>query len=207
MSKKESMISKSPKTNITLESELIDEIKKFIKEKKKDDSLYPHRTPTALIRDAIRSYISPSSEIKEAGDNIEELMDRVKAIERSREALANEEQNIYIRCVAMLIDIFDKEQDFYESFKLARSTLNESNITPVEFREWSRVEIEEYFLDHLSNPPNGLRTVVQKSSLFRLLMMFLFLCNLGYTRKQDIIDPLAPMSVLFLDELKKMADK
>ena len=204
MSKKDTMISKSPKTNITLETSLIDEIKKFIKEKKKDDNLFPHRTPTALIREAIRSYISPDSEIKEAGNNIEQLMDRVTAIEKSREAIANEEQNIYIRCVAMLIDIFDREHDFYEAFKLARGTLDESNITPLEFREWNRVDIEQYFLDHLANPPNGLREVVQGNNLLQLIMMFLFLCHLGYTRDQDIIDPLAPMSTLFLDSLKKI---
>ena len=206
-SETDSMISKSPKTNITLETDLIDEIKRFIKEKKKNDTIYPHRTPTALIREAIRVYISPDNEIKEAGDNIEELMQRVEAIEKSRETVANEEQNIYVRCVAMLLNIFEPKHDFYESFKIAKSRLDESNITPLEFREFSRIEIEHYFLDHLANPPNSLGNLVQENKILQLLMMFLFLCNLGFTRKQDIIDPSAPMSTMFIESLKKIVNQ
>lgn len=219
------MISKSPKANITLEKDLIEEIKKFIHQKKKEDNLYPYRTPTALIREAVRSYIQPDDdskstdghieEIKERLSNIEEsnetekkfleLRNRIDEIERSRETIADEEQNIYVRCVAMLIDIFDHDLNFFESFKIARSTLDESNITPLEFRDWNRLDIEKYFLEHLSNPPEGFANkAFQEYPLFRLLMMFLFLCNLGYTRKQDIIDPASPMSSLFLETLKKM---
>lgn len=201
------MISKSPKTNITLETSLIEEIKKFIKEKKKDDTLFPYRTPTALIREAIRSYISPDSEIKEAGNNIEQLMARVEAIERSKELTANEEQNIYVRCVAMLINIFEPKLDFYESFKLARNRLDESNITPLEFREFSRIDIEKYFLDHLANPPKGFKDAIQDNRVLQVLMMFLFMCNLGYTRKQDIIDPSAPMSIMFVETLKTIIEE
>ncbi len=219
------MISKSPKANITLEKDLIEEIKKFIHQKKKEDNLYPFRTPTALIREAVRSYILPESEnsdneshieeikerlnvieeSKETEKNFIELKNRLDEIEKARESLANEEQNIYVRCVAMLIDVFDRDLDFFESFKIARSTLDESNITPLEFREWNRLDIEKYFLDHISNPPDGLKNVV-KYPLFKLLMMFLFLCNLGYTRKQDIIDPASPMSSLFLSLLKTLKD-
>ena len=204
---KDILISKSPKTNITLETSLIEEIKKYIKEKKKEDALFPYRTPTALIREAIRAYIGPDNEIKEAGNNIEQLMTRVEAIEKSREVIANEEQNIYIRAVAMLLNIFEPKYDFYESFKLARNRLDESNITPLEFREFSRIDIERYFLDHLANPPNGFKDVVLSNRVLQVLMMFLFLCNLGFTRRQDIIDPSGPMSVLFLETLKTIIEE
>lgn len=201
------MISKSPKTNITLETSLIEEIKKFIKEKKRDDTLFPYRTPTALIREAIRSYISPDSEIKEAGDNIEQLKERVKAIEKSRELTAIEEQNIYVRGVAMLLNIFEPKLDFYEAYKQTRSRLDESNITPLEFREFSRIDIEKYFLDHLANPPSGFKNVVLSNRELQVLMMFLFLCNLGFTRRQDIIDPSAPMSIMFVETLKTIIEE
>ena len=195
---------KIPKSNITLETSLIDEVKDFIEKKKESDLNYPFRTPTALIREAVRSYIFPSNSEIVTYNKFEELQKRVKAIEMSKSELANEEQRIYIRCVAMLIDLFDKEHDFFDSFKIAKETLAKSDISPIEFRNFTRLDIENYFLDHLENPPDDFKNVVQSDPLFPLLMMFLFLCNLGFTRHQDIIDPMAPMSSQFLETVKKM---
>ena len=103
----------------------------------------------------------------------------------------------------MLITLFDKDHDFFDSFKIASENLAESNITPKEFRDFSRTDIEKYYLDHVKNPPDAFK-VINAQPFFAMLMMFLFLCNLGFTRKQDIIDPMAPMSQLFLESLKKM---
>lgn len=206
--KNESYVSNNPKTNITLETALIDEVKEFINRKREDDATYPHRTPTALIREAVRSYIFPvdPSEKAVSPDHFDDLLKRVNAIEKSKEVTAQKEQEIYIRCVAMLITLFDKKLDFFDSFKIASDNLAESNITPKEFRDFSRKDIEKYYLDHIKNPPEEFKEI-NSQPLFAMLMMFLFLCNLGFTRKQDIIDPMAPMSQLFLESLKKMIKK
>lgn len=204
--KNESYVTSNPKTNITLETALIDEVKDFINRKRDSDATYPHRTPTALIREAVRSYIFPvePSEKSVSPIHFDDLLKRVNAIEKSRENLAQTEQDIYIRCVAMLITLFEKNLDFFDSFKIAKSTLAESNITPKEFRDFSRAEIEKYFLDHQRNPPEEFKNFVNSYPFFSFLMKFLFLCHLGYTRNQDIIDPMGPMSQLFLDDLKKI---
>ena len=52
---------KIPKSNITLETSLIDEVKVFIEKMKETDLNYPFRTPTALIREAVRAFIFPSN--------------------------------------------------------------------------------------------------------------------------------------------------
>ena len=159
---------KIPKSNITLETSLIDEVKDFIEKKKESDLNYPFRTPTALIREAVRSYIFPSNSEIVTYNKFEELQKRVKAIEMSKSELANEEQRIYIRCVAMLIDLFDKEHDFFDSFKIAKETLAKSDISPLEFRNFTRLDIENYFLDNLENPPDDFKNVVQSDPLFPL---------------------------------------
>jgi hypothetical protein len=197
----------SSKANITLEKNLIDDVKKFIKQKKASDNSFPHNTPTALIREAIRAYIYPDSETKISEDEIEKLVGRIESIEKKKEALANAEQMIYIKGVATIIGLFDDKHDFYEVLKILQTTLSDSNLSPVEFREFTRIDIEKSFLENLANPPDELKDVVQTKPLLQLLMMFLFLCNLGFTRKEDIIDPLAPMSMMFLDSLKKMIKK
>lgn len=194
------------KTNITLEKNLVDEVKDFIDKKKQEDATYPHKTPTALIREAIRTYIFPEEDSNAVSvRNFENLLKRVNDIEKDRETMANRDQEIYLRCVAMLINLFDKNLDFFESFDVARKTLAKSNTSSIEFHDYSRSEIENFFLSQQRNPPKEFSTV--QKPLFHLLMMFLFLCHLGYTRKQDVIDPMGPMSQLFLDTIKKMNEK
>ena len=46
--------------------------------------------------------------------------------------------------------------------------------------------------------------VIFSNQLLQLLVMFLFLCYLGFTRKWDVIDPLTPLSNAFIDLLKQM---
>lgn len=202
-----------PKTNITLETSLIDEIKDFIEKKKGEDQSYPYRRPTSLIREAIRAYIFPQESA------YEDLQDRIKILEdslekdqkmkvkKSKEKIAEEEQKIYLRCVAMLLNIFDKNLDVLESFKIAMETIEHDKYTALEYRELSRTDMENVILNKLNHPPKSFKNAVQSNKLFPLLMMFLFLCNFGYTRKQDIIDPMAPMSRQFLEIIKEMIEE
>jgi hypothetical protein len=200
-----SYVSKNPKANITLEKALIDDVKSFIEARREDPS-FLLKTPTALIREATINYIYP--EKSTGGSNqkkIDKIRSRLESLEKKQADIAEAEQKIYLKMTAVLIDIFDKEHDFYEILKLNMDRLSESNIDAQEFRSFSREEIEKFFLDNMANPPAEYKDLINSNPLLQLLLMFLFLCNLGFTRKWDVVDPIAPLSMRFLELLKKFA--
>lgn len=207
--KKDTMVSQNPKANITLEKSLIDEVKAFIEAKREDPS-FLLKTPTAVIREATINYIYQEKSISETTQkSIDQINARLIEIERNQARIADQELKIYLKMTALLIDLFDNDHDYYDILALNKNRLNESQINAVDFREFTREEIEQFFLDNLQHSPEEYKDLFVKpeNELLNLLLMFLFLCNIGFTRKWEIVDPIAPVSMKFLQLLKEIIKK